>query len=482
MKVLAPACLRFCLFALALGMLLTAAPAASAADGGYSTHPWAGCPGGYNSGSWDDAGRLYIPCGSPSIIGVYDTNARLVESITTNRFVSDVAPTRDGRYLYLAGPDGPSRLVRNAQGTWVVDAWTPASYTLWNRQFNVGGHFVATDVAGNVYYADGAWAPNSTHTVVKYAPDGRLITRFGEWARTWELGKFYWALGGLAVSPDGATVYTVELGNNRVQEWARTGNGGYGVQRSIGGTVLNNADRAGYCDYDGWLGKFAAPYDLGMDRAGNLYVINTTCKQVLKFTPGFAALVANLDVRIGDGDYPRPHGFAVGADGTIYVGENQRMHRPAHGALPVDGKPPVQPTPPAPAPAAPAPAATNPAPAPVVSTPAPVPVKTTPTTIAKDTIAPRLVVSRRPYGVVRRGVRMMYLRVWCSEACRADILVMHRGRLSGRRVLWLPARRSVLVAVRVGATTGTRLVTIDVDASDRRGNTSNVVRRATAPR
>lgn len=58
------------------------------------------------------------------------------------------------------------------------------------------------------------------------------------------------------------------------------------------------------------MGKFAAPYDLGIDRAGNIYVINTTCKQVLKFSPGFGELLANLDVRIGV-DYPRPHGLAA---------------------------------------------------------------------------------------------------------------------------------------------------------------------------
>src|SRR5690606_776517 len=112
-----------------------------------------------------------------------------------------------------------------------------------------------------------AWVDGAPHEVVQFDATGRQVTQFGDWTGGWELGKFHWMLGGVAVSEDGLTAYTVEVGNNRIQVWTRASRtAAFGDPRAFGGTPENNADREGYCDYAGWLGKFAAPYDVGLDR------------------------------------------------------------------------------------------------------------------------------------------------------------------------------------------------------------------------
>lgn len=461
-------------------LALVAAPLAHADIGDYASHSWPGCNGGFNSGSWDDAGLVYVPCGNPSTIGVYDEAGTLVRSIPTGRFVSDVAPTRDGRFLYLAGPGAPARLARQDDGSYAADpTWAPQQYVMWgSSRFTPSGYFVATDAAGNVYVADGTWGTNLTHAVVKYDSTGAVVTHFGEWDKSWELGTFYWALGGLAVSGDGATVYTVELGNNRVQRWTHTADGiGYSVKGAadvLGSTAASNPDRAGYCDFAAWRGTLAAPYDVALDGDDNLYVINTTCKQVLSFEPDFGPMRANLDVHVAGGDYPRPHGFAVGRDGTVYVGENQRVLRPAGGAAPA----------PAPAPAPVPVPLPDPVPNPDPVLPDPVPditprlVRPVEQHVRRDLQAPVVRISAAT--TTRASRRTMRVSVRCSERCRVDVTARQGRRIVGRRIAWLRPGRARPMTTRITPRAHAGRIMLHIRIRDHAGNT--VTYRRTARR
>ena len=286
------------------------------------------------NGSYDNNGNLYIPCGSPntnaSTIYMYDSQGAATKLIDLPYDVSDVAPSSDGNYLYLARAKQTPKRLKLSNGDYVEDTnWKLARYPMdattgWYID-PPAGYFIDTDNAGNVYLSDGAFSPNGVHTVVKYTSAGAFLTRFGSKHTTWDLGYFYHQLNGLAVSPDGSKVYTVEAGNNRIQIWERQGltnNSSYKSISYLGGDANNNADRQGYCEYNGWKGKFAAPYDVSLDKAGNLYVMNTSCHQVLKFRADGAYITGK---RIGtdneNGDN-RPHGFAVAANGNVYIGQS----------------------------------------------------------------------------------------------------------------------------------------------------------------
>lgn len=486
-----------CLAALAVST--SASTAYASGLGGYKSHNWPGCGGGFNSGSWDSNGLVYVPCGNPSVIGIYDQDAHRTGQVDLDYFVSDVAPTRDGSYLYVAtGSSAPRRLARQSDGSYLADdSWQPESYVMWgSSRFEARGYFVATDAAGRVYVSDGYWSPNNTHTVLVYDSFGKLITRFGEWKNSWDTGTFYWALGGIAVNDSGSVIYTAEAGNNRVQIWTRQGeyskrNISYNASReAFGGNAGNNAAREGYCDFSAWLGKFAAPYDVALDGEGNIYVINTTCKQVLSFTPSFEALRANISVALGTGSHPRPHGFALGRDGTVYVGENQHLLRPAAGALPADGLPPqrnggapvssspVQPVasePPIAQPSAP------------TSTEADLPRIPPSVTLSpadarparpSDNAAPTARASQFRFLRNRNGLERMQIKMRCSERCLVRLTILERGRKVGARAIWLRSQRvgSFSVTLRRRQQDRTRRVIVRMIVTDEFGNARTLAR------
>ncbi|MBC7462626.1 MAG: hypothetical protein H7287_14825, partial [Thermoleophilia bacterium] len=323
---------------------------------------------------------------------------------------------------------------------------------LGGQQYAAGGLSVATDAAGNVYLADGAWAPNQTNTVVKYGPDGRVLTRFGSYGdKSWAIGSFYWMLTGLTVTDDGATVYTSEVGNNRIQTWQRQGDGSYIATSAYGGTAANNADRGGYCNFAGWQGAFAAPYDVALDGAGNIYVLNTTCKQVLRFSPAFRELTANVDVRVAGGDYPRPHGFAVSRNGVVFVGENQRVLVPTGTAF-AAAAPPVRgssaSTTPTPTPNPPPPSASS-STSPAVATPAAAP-PTAPSAVALRN--PLRIATRfaRRVLVGPRSARRLVTQVKCTRACTVRVLVRDRRGTVGFATRRGVAGRYVSISVPLG--------------------------------
>ena len=409
---------------------------ASLTNAAYSVSDWRGCGGGYNGGSWDDAGKLYLLCGSPSTLVVYNANGGLDQQVPLGFYGHDVAPSPSGEFLYVATGGGPPRrLNRQAGGGYKVDtAWRPAAYTFGGAAKSPRGVFVATDGGGNIYLSDGAWSGNDTHTVVKYRPDGSVVGRpFGSWANSWSTGTFYWMLTGLAVSRDGSKVYTVEVGNNRVQRWDRQADETYAFASTFGGNAQNNADRGGYCNFNGWEGKFAAPYDVALDRAGDLYVMNTTCHQVLKFTAA-GSYIAGWKVG-SDATSPRPHGFAVAANGDVLIGESSKKVVRSGGAYPRDGGSAPPPTPPEPDPKPPAPDPKPPAPdpKPPVKPPDDPPCAGYDREIGADDCVQRKlnVAALSPQRVVRR--RGLSLTTTCSTDCTITVRASVAGAGAGVR-------------------------------------------------
>jgi hypothetical protein len=118
-------------------------------------------------------------------------------------------------------------------------------------------------------------------------------------------------------------VYTTEVGNSRVQKWDAQADGSYRSTLMWGNTQADDPDRVGLEQ----PGRFAAPYDIGLDGQGNVYVMNTTVAQIQKFTADGQYLTS---MYMGDDPDVRPqglvgHSLAVTARGDAVSVETGRM-------------------------------------------------------------------------------------------------------------------------------------------------------------
>ena len=248
---------------------------------------------GRGSGQTDSSGNLYVPMGKT--LFVYGPDNQLIKTATLPFVASDVAPGPDGAYIYAVDNDlakdnpcadckpmTPVKLVRAADGGYYVDP----TFKLDSFQYGQGakkaaeGLHIATDDDGNLYVADGIYTQNIVQQVLVYDPTGHLVTRFGDSVvetNSYEVGKFR-ALGGIAVSSDGSSVFTTEVNNSRVQRWDRQANGTYVPAAVWGSNQLTDPNHTG-----GGPDGLNAPFDIGLDAAGDVYVISTTDGKIVKY-------------------------------------------------------------------------------------------------------------------------------------------------------------------------------------------------------
>jgi sugar lactone lactonase YvrE len=290
---------------------------------------------GGGSGQSDDAGNLFVANGGK--VTIFDAQQRELGTIPVPQGAVDVAPAPDGNSAYIVSRvDGkylPQRYVKAADGSWSKDAaFKLEPFPYGGKMHEAEGMRIATDAHGNLFVADGVWTGNSLNTVIKFDQQGKYVTRFGEYvegnpgdASSWEQGRFYWGLGGIAVSRDGNTVYTTEVGNNRVQKWDLQESGAYASTKMWGNTQATDPNRTGSSE----PGMFAAPYDIGIDQWGDVYVLNTTVSQIQKFTPDgehiLSMQVGKKSPDVTEGE--RSHGLAVDRLGNAISTETGMVMR-----------------------------------------------------------------------------------------------------------------------------------------------------------
>ncbi len=316
-----------CFPVLAILILWSALPASAAT---YSQNGWNECSS-WGSGDYDSAGNIYIACGT-KIVVYGPTGNKLLDITPGIGDIWDVAPSNDGSRLYLAmGSSQPRRLTKvginyqlDSLGTWSLQTYV-GEYG-WIAQ--PMGRYLDVDDSENIYLSDGAWVANGINTIGKWNSGGTFITNFGtKVPESWALGQFHGSPNGIVAKPDGSSVYVTDTNNSRIQRFDRQPNGiNYLATTSFGNHSGMTDARGGYCYPDGGAipSRMSAPYGIALDSAGNIYVHNTTCAQLIKFEPDhdFVEIVTWGT----PADQAQNHSFTVSKDGSrIYLPEMQKL-------------------------------------------------------------------------------------------------------------------------------------------------------------
>lgn len=340
--------------ALAMGALLHA-PWASAAEwhaGHYVSSALEFAPGspivcrGWSGGS-DASGHFYTACPGPQYPYVFEFDeqgrylryAQLPAAYLFDQTfrMRDVAVSPDGRTMYVndgpivddlgVDPQRPGgsyagailKFVRQPDGSWTQDhAWRSGPYLLGGRYW--APRYLDVDASGRLYTTVNAY-------VYEINPvNGAVAGAFGGVTTAYPGGPWVEGLDvpvGLAVAADGNSMFIVEQRHNILQRWVRDPAVGWRRDTTWGPNrngILGEPSRidATHCARGD---RFQSPYDIGIDVAGDIYVADTSCHRVLRYTAGgnFVEVVwsngANEEL---------VHGIAVNPLGSVLIPELER--------------------------------------------------------------------------------------------------------------------------------------------------------------
>ena len=281
------------------------------------------------SAGTDGNGTYYVPCDHNifriAADGTYLGAIALDPTLHARR---DVAANVDGSVLYYTVSDAifdhptvdyPNvgkivRLVRQVDGSYTRD-------TAFNvGPFDIGGaadpwaaRNMDVDLAGQLYVSTNAF-------VYVFNSAGERIAQFGGDDR-WVDGSYVEGLEiamGLTVTPDGNHVYVVEQRRNHVQRWDKSPSGAW-IRSSW---HIGQLGPSGDC---GTTDTLASPYDVSLDGEGNLYLLDTSCRRILKYAAATGAWRATI--------WQRPeavgflyHGMAANWLGNVLVPEQGRIY------------------------------------------------------------------------------------------------------------------------------------------------------------
>jgi hypothetical protein len=366
---------------IALQLASAAASAATAAanfritPARYSTGAEVGTCRGWGADA-DSAGNLYMACpvmrdldgnGTGDVLApaLYELDpAGVVQRIgwlppeyafNTTYPIRDVGVSPDGKVAYVSvGPNTDNlglrpelnpttkqvmangatqgsilRLRRQADGSWTHDPTFKAG------PFQIAGgnywaaRYVDVDASGRIYVTVNSYVYELSPTT------GAVVSAFGGGQTAYPGGP--WVEGidtpeGLAVSADGGSIYVVEQQHHLVQRWTRVGATDWTRDR---GFLLGVPSQEGdhLCASNAHL---QSPYDVSVDGAGDVYVLDTSCQRIQRFT-STGAYVQTVWSNIGGDELS--HGMAVNWQGSVLL--------PIEEDLLVRLDPPARPTAPA---------------------------------------------------------------------------------------------------------------------------------------
>jgi tripartite motif-containing protein 71 len=149
---------------------------------------------------------------------------------------------------------------------------------------------VAVSPGGTVYVAD-----EGNGRVVRFTTAGTHLGSFGA----------YRSLRGIAVSPDGTRVYTVDAARNKIT-----------VASATGGDLAEFGARGSK------LGQLRSPSGIATDAAGNVWVVDRGNDRVQAFAPDGTPLTAFGERGSQPGQFIEPVGISVDCRGLVTVGDS----------------------------------------------------------------------------------------------------------------------------------------------------------------
>lgn len=178
---------------------------------------------------------------------------------------------------------------------------------------------LARDAAGNYYVAD-----RDNHLIRKIDPAGTVSTLAGLAGQAGAqdgvgAGARFNQPAGIAVTPDGSTVYVVELGNHTLR-WIDVATGQVG-------TLAGQAGMPGATDGTGTGARFHSPLGLTLAPSGDLYVADFSNHTLRRVTPagvvttfaGTAGATGATDATGAVARFFNPGGIAADSSGHLYV-------------------------------------------------------------------------------------------------------------------------------------------------------------------
>jgi sugar lactone lactonase YvrE len=179
---------------------------------------------------------------------------------------------------------------------------------------------LAVDSLGNLYVAD-----MDNNTIRKITPAAVVTTFAGSAGQagsadgTGNAARFTRPAGVAVDSED--NLYVADTYNHTIRKI---------TPARVVTTLAGLAGTTGYADGSGSAARFDHPYGVGLDPAGNVYVVNSYNHTIRKVTPaGVVTTLAGLPGQAGSSDgtgsaarFFLPSGMAVDAQGYVYVGDS----------------------------------------------------------------------------------------------------------------------------------------------------------------